>query len=155
MAELKILRRCFACIAFVFALVFIAMLPAIIQAPFPHATTNFHADPAGILLIVMREMILVMPPAMALVNGIAWWMVRKSRPSARRWAMTSSSLFLVFSVPFFVADVVILQYQLAGAVGIVGVFLSSLMFSGLGITGLAYLTRCEALAPAPVAIRHF
>ena len=155
MAELRILRRCFACIAFVFALVFIAMIPAIIQAPFPHITSNFHADPAGIFLIGMRELILMMPPVIALANGIAWWAVKSGRPSARRWAKASSSLFLLFSVPFFVADVVIMQYQMAGAVGIIGVLLSSLIFSGLGITGLAYFTRCEALAPSPVPVRHF
>jgi len=157
MNELKILRRCFACSAFVFALVFIAMLPAIMQAPFPHATSHFHADPAGIILIVMREMILIMPPVLALVNGTSWWTIRSGRASARRWAMTSSSLFLVFSVPFFVADIVIMQYSLTGPVGIIGVFLSSLIFSGLGITGLAYFTRCEALAPvaATAVVRQY
>jgi len=154
MAELKILRRCFACTAFVFALVFIAMLPAIIQAPYPRVTSHFHADPAGIILIVMREMILVMPPVLALVNGIAFWAIRKNWSSARRWAMASSALFLVFSTPFFVADIVILEYSLAGAVGIIGVFLSFFVFSGLGMTGLAYFTRCEALTPAHAVVHH-
>jgi len=155
MNEIRFLRRCFAGIAFVFGLVFIAMIPAIIQAPFPHVTPNFHADPVGIFLIGMQELILLMPPVIALANGIAWWTIKSGRSSARRWAKTSSSLFLVFSMPFFVADVVIMQYHLAGGVGIVGVFLSSLIFSGLGITGLAYFTRCEALTPAQVPVRHF
>ena len=154
MTELKILRKCFAYTAFVFALVFIVTGPVLVQAPFPHPTSHFHAEPVGILLIVMREMILMLPPALALVNGMAWWAVRNSQPSARRWAMAASYLFLVFSVPFFVADIVILQYAMVGTIGTVGVFLSSLFFSGIGITGLAYFSRCEVLAPARVAIRH-
>ena len=128
--------------------------PVLVRAPFPHATSRFHAEPVGILLIVMREMILMLPPVLALVNGAAWWAVKNSRPSARRWAMAASYLFLVFSVPFFVADIVILQYAMVGTIGTLGVFLSSLLFSGMGITGLAYFTRCEVLAPARVAIRQ-
>ena len=154
MAELKIVRRCFAYTAFVFALVFIATLPVLIQAPFPHATSRFHADPAGILLIVMRELILFIPPVLAIVNGLAWWAVRNGRRSARRLAMTSSTLFLVFSVPFFVADIVILQYSLTGTAGIVGVFVSSMIFSGIGMIGLSYCSRCEALTPAGAAVHH-
>ena len=154
MTELKIVRKCFAYTAFVFALVFIATLPVLIQAPFPHATSRFHADPAGILLIVMRELILFIPPVLAIVNGLAWWAVRNGRRSARRLAMTSSTLFLVFSVPFFVADIVILQYSLTGTAGIVGVFVSSMIFSGIGMIGLAYFSRCEALTPAGAAVHH-
>ena len=116
-------------------------------------TSHFHAEPVGILLIVMREMILMLPPALALVNGMARWAVRNNQPSARRWAMAASYLFLVFSVPFFVADIVILQYAMVGTIGTVGVS-SSLIFSGIGITGLAYFSRCEVLAPARIAIRH-
>jgi hypothetical protein len=152
MTELKILRKCFAYTAFVFAFVSIAMLPALTRAPFPHATSHFHAEPLGILLIVMREMILFLPPVLAVVNGIAWWAVKNTRPSARRWAMTASYLFLAFSVPFFVADVVILQYALVSTAGGIGVFLSSLIFSGIGITGLAFFSRCEALGASAVAL---
>ena len=155
MNEIRILRKFFACTAVVFAIVSIAMVPAIIHAPFPRVTSNFHADPAGIFFISMGELISMMPPLIALANGVAWWAIKSSRRSARRWAKAASSLFLVYSVPFFVADILIMQYQLASAVGTIGVFLSSLMFSGLGITGLAYFTRCEALTPAPVPVRPF
>jgi hypothetical protein len=40
---------------------------------------------------------------------------------------------------------------MTGTVGIVGVFLSSLIFSGIGITGLAFFSHTEALASAPAA----
>lgn len=152
MTELKILRKCFAYSALVFAFVSLAMLPVLVNAPFPRATTRFHADPVGILLLVMRELILMLPPVLTLVNGMAWWAVRNSRPSARRWAMAASYFLLAFSLPFFVAVIVILQYALVGTIGTVGVFLSFLIYSGLGITGLAFFSRCEALAPSRVVL---
>jgi len=155
MNELRIQRRCFASTAFIFALVSITMFPIFLRAPFPHATSHFHADPAGLILIAMRELILLMPPAMALVNAAARWTVRKGHSSARQWAIASSSLFLVYSLPFFIADITLLEYHFGGAIAVIGVFLSAVCFSGLGITGLAYFTRCEALTPAPAAIRHF
>jgi len=154
MNEFKILRRCFAYAAIIFAAACFAVLPNLLQSPFPH-TTYIHPDPAGIILIVMRQLILSLPPVLAVVNGIAWWTLRSNRPSSRRWAMAASSPFLIYSLPFFVADIVILEYSMSGTVAIVGVFVSSVFFSALGVTGLAYFSRCEALTPAPIVVRHF
>jgi len=151
MTEIKILRKLFAYTAFVFVLVFVFMLPAIVRAPFPHATSRSHFDLIGAVLILMREAILFMPPVLAIVNGIAWWTLRNGRSSARQWALTSSALFLGFSVPFFVADTVILEYSMTGTVAIIGIFLSSMLFSAIGITGLAFFSHSEALRPASVA----
>jgi len=155
MAELKILRRSFAYAAFVFALVSFAAIPALLHAPFPRATANFHVDILGIVLIAMRQLILMLPPVLAVVSGMAWWTLTKSRASARLWALTGSSLFLIYSLPFFVAAIAMIEYSLAGAVPIIGVFVSSLFFSALGISGLACFTRREALTPAAVVVRHF
>lgn len=153
MTELKILRLCFAYAAFVFGILFIPMLPAVVRAPLPHGTSFFHLDPAGMVLILMREIILLLPPALATVSGIAWWTLRKNRASGRRWAMAASSLFLVYSLPFFVADIVIMEFALAGAFALTGVFVSAVFFSAFGVTGLAYFSRYEALAPAAVVVR--
>jgi len=155
MTELKILRRCFTYATFIFALLSFVVLPPLFHAPFPRATANFHADPAGIILFAMRELILMLPPVLAVVNGIAWWTLKTNRESARRWAMAASSLFLVYSLPFFVADIVIVEYSMSGTFAIIGVFVSTLFFSALGVTGLACFARREALIPAPVVVRHF
>jgi hypothetical protein len=142
MPELKILRRCFAGASIVFAFVFATMLPALLRAPLPHATPRFHAEPVGILLIAMREMILVMPPFVAIVNGIAWWTLRNNLAATRRWAIGACSSFLVMSVPFFVADLVIQP----GTVGFIGVLLFALALSSIGITGIAVFSNYGALA---------
>jgi uncharacterized membrane protein YozB (DUF420 family) len=154
MAELKILRRCFAYAAFVFALMFIATIPVLVRAPFPHTTSRFHAETLGILLIVMREMILLMPPLVAVVNGMAWWAAKNGRSSARHWAMAASTSFLILSLPFFVADVVMLQNSLFGAAGLIGVFVFAMVLSSVGLTGLAVFSRYGALIPASVSARH-
>jgi hypothetical protein len=154
MTEFKVLRLSYMYAAFVFGTLSIAMLPMVIRSPFPHATPYFHLDLLGILLIVMRQLILMLPPALAVTSGAAWWTMKKGSASARRWAMAASSLFLLYSLPFFVADVAILEYSLAGAFAIIGVFISAVFFSALGVTGLAYFSRYEALVPVPVAARH-
>jgi hypothetical protein len=155
MTEFKILRRCFAYATFVFGLLSFIVLPPLIRAPFPHATANFHADPAGIILIVMRELILMLPPVLAIVCAMAWLTLKSNHHSAPRWAMAASSLFLVYSLPFFVAAIVILEYSMAGTFVIMGVFVSSLFFSALGVTGLACFSRSESFTPARVVVRHF
>lgn len=153
MTETRILRKLFAYTAFLFAMVFVFMLPIAIRAPFPHATSRTHFDLLGMILILMRETILFMPPVLAVVNGLAWWSVRNSHSSAHRWAMISSALFLVFSLPFFVADIVIVEYSMTGTFAIVGILLSSLVFSGIGISGLAFFSHSRALIPSP-AVAH-
>ena len=154
MNELKILRRCFAYASVVFAAACFAVLPTLLQAPHPRIT-YIHPDPAEIILMLMRQLILMLPPVLAVVNGIAWWTLRTNRASSRRWAMAASSLFLLYSLPFFVADIVILEYSMSGTIAIIGVFVSSIFFSALGVTGLAYFSRSESLTPAPVVLRHF
>ena len=153
MTETRILRKLFAYTAFLFAMVFVFMFPIVIRAPFPHTSARAHFDLLGMILVLMRETILFMPLILALVNGIAWWSVRNARSSAHRWAMVSSALFLVFSLPFFVADIVIVEYSMTGAVAIIGIFLSSLVFSGMGIAGLTFFSHSRALIAAP-AVAH-
>lgn len=154
MTELRVLRLCFVYAAFVFGMLSIFLVPALIRSPFPHSTPHFHLDLLGMILIAMRQLILMLPPALAVVSGTAWWTLRKGRTSGRRWAMAASSLFLVYSLPFFVADIAIVEYALAGAFAIVGVFVSAVFFSAFGVTGLAYFSRYETLAPAAVSVRH-
>lgn len=154
MTEFKVMRLCFMYAAFIFGMLAIPTVPVLIQSPFPHATPYFHLDPLGMLLITMRQLILMLPPALSIVSGLAWWTLRKNRSSARRWAMAASSLFLVYSLPFFVADIVILEFSLAGAFAIIGVFVSALFFSAFGVTGLAFFSRYEVVGPVSAAVRH-
>ena len=142
MPELKILRNCFASATIVFAFVFATTVPVLLRSALPHATPSFHAEPVGILLIAMRELIVLMPPVIAIVNGLAWWTLATKRPSARYWAIGASASLLGMSLPFFIADLVILP----GTVGFFGVLVLGLALSSIGITGLAVFGKLDALA---------
>jgi len=117
------------------------MIPALLQAPTPHATPRFHAEPMGILLIVMRELMLVLPPIVAIVNGRAWWALTKQLSCARQWAIVACLSFLAMSLPFYVADLVILP----GTLAFIGVSVFALVLSSLGFTGIAVFVKYDAL----------
>jgi hypothetical protein len=144
----KLLRNCFGYAAIISTTVFLTLLPMLLGAPIPHATSRFHADFLALLLIAMREMILLVPPVVALVNGMAWWALRNGAPSARRWAIFASVSCLVLSAPFLVADVAIAQYSLAGGVEFAGVLVLFLILSSFGIAGLAAFAKRDATLEA-------
>ncbi len=140
----KFLRSCFGYAAIASSAVAITLVPVFLRAPFPHATSRFHAEPIQLLLIAMREMILLMPAVLAVASAMAWWTLRKGGPSARRWAIAASISSLVMSAPFLVADVAIVQYSLTGAVGFIGVLVFFVILLSLGVEGLATFSKRNA-----------
>jgi hypothetical protein len=142
----KLLRNLFGYAAIISAGVFATMVPALLRAPFPHATPRFHAEPYGLLLIFMRELIFLMPPVVTIVNGMAWLALRKGSASARQWAIAASISFLVLSAPFLVADVVIVQDHLAGPFAFGGVFILFLVLNSFGIVGVAAFGKRDAMS---------
>jgi len=142
----KLLRNLFGYAAIISAGVFATMVPVLLRAPFPHTTARFHAEPYGLLLIFMRELIMFTPPFVAIVNAMAWIALRKGFQSARLWAIAASISFLVLSVPFLVADVVIVQYQLTGFVEFAGVLVLFLALSSFGIAGVAAFAKRDAMS---------
>ncbi len=132
----KFLRTAFGYASIVSSAVFIALAPFLLQAPLPHATSRFHADPYALLLIAMRELILVMPAILAISAGLAWWSLRKGLPTARSRAVAASVSCLVMSTPFLVADFAIINYSLAGPVEFTGVLIVCATLLSMGIAGL-------------------
>ena len=132
----KLLRSGFGYAAIISSALFITLLPALLQSPLPHTTSRFHAEPFQLFLIAMRQLILLMPAVLAFAGGMAWWTLRIGSASARRWAIAASISSLVLSAPFFVADVAIVQYSVAGVVGFTGVLVLSIAHLSLGIAGL-------------------
>jgi cytochrome bd-type quinol oxidase subunit 2 len=149
----KLLRSSFGYASIVSSAVFIALSPALLRAPLPHATSRFHAEPVSLLLIAMRELILVMPAVMAVMTGMAWWALRKGLPSARSRALAASISCLVMSTPFLVADVAIVSYSLAGAVEFTGVLVLFVTLLSIGIAGLVAFRKRSAPLAASVQPR--
>lgn len=140
----NVLRNCFGYAGFTAFTVFLTLLPVLLRAPLPHGNPRVHADVFSVLLTAMREMILLFPPVVVILNGIAWWTLRKGATSARQWAIAGSISTLVLSAPFFVADVAILRYSLTGVVGFAGVLALFLTLFSLGIIGLAAFSKPDA-----------
>ena len=84
----------------------------------------------------MRELILLMPPVVAIVGGMAWLALRKGAPSARQWAIAASLSLLVLSAPFLDAGVAIMRYHLAGIIQLIGVFAFFAASFLIGIVGI-------------------
>jgi hypothetical protein len=146
----KLLRSSFGYASIVSTAVFIALSPALLRAPLPHATSRFHAGPISLLLIAMRELILVMPAVMAVMTGMAWWSLRKGLRSARSRALAASFSCLLMSTPFLVADIAIVRYSLAGAVEVTGVLVLFITLLSLGVAGLVAFGKRNAPFAAPV-----
>ena len=147
----KLLRSSFGYASIVSFAVFIALSPALLREPLPHATPRFHADAVSLLLIAMRELILMMPAVMASTTGLAWWALRKGLPSARSRALAASISCLVMSAPFLVADIAVVSYSLAGPIEFAGVLVFFVTLLSLGVAGLVAFGKRSAATAATVA----
>jgi hypothetical protein len=109
MLEVKILRRCFGYTAIMFGFVFVALLPLC------RMTVRMppHLDFAGPVLLATIVLMTVLPAVLTVVNGTAWWMIRKNNPSARSWAIAASICLLLMSVPFYLTGSLMLHYNAA------------------------------------------
>ncbi len=150
----KCLQKCFGYEAIIFSAVFISLLPVLLRAPLPHPTPRFHAEPYGLLLVAMRELMLLMPAVVAVVSGLAWWALRKRGQSTWQWGIAASISSLVLSIPFLTADVVIVEYSLAGVVGFTGVLVLFMALFSIGVAGVAAFGKRNALFAADPAISH-
>ena len=137
----KFMRTAFGYASIVSSAVFIALSPALLLAPLPHATPRFHAGPVPLLLIAVRELMLVMPAVVSVSTGLAWWALRKGLPSARSHSLAASFSCLLMSIPFLVADIAIVSYSLTGAVGFTGVLVLFVTLLSLGVAGLVAFNK--------------
>jgi hypothetical protein len=142
MLEVKILRRCFGYTAIMFGLVFVAMLPL------GRLTVRMppHLDFAGPVLVATILLMTVLPAILTVVNGTAWWMIRKNNPAARSWAIAASICLLLMSIPFYLTGSLMLHYN-AARVLLYQDLVAGLVLSSLGTVGLIVFSRYNGLQP--------
>lgn len=142
MLEVKIFRRCFGYTAVMFAFVFVAMLPLCrVTVRMPP-----HLDITGPLLVATIILMTVLPAVLTVVNGTAWWMIRKGNPAARHWAIAASTCLLLMSVPFYLTGSLMLHYD-ASRVLLYQDLVAGLILSSLGTVGLIVFARYDGLKP--------
>jgi hypothetical protein len=139
MLEVNVLRRCFGYTAVIFAFVFVAILPLCrISVRVPHF------DVAGPLLIASIILMTVLPAVLTVVNGTAWWMIRKGNPNARRWSIAASICLLLMSVPFFLTGGLMLHFG-AARILLYQDLAGGFVLSALGIVGLTVFAQYDGL----------
>ena len=142
----KFLCACFGNVALLFAVVSCEMVPHLLRASHWRdfqrtvGTTNpaFRAD--SFILLLLSELIFLLPPLIAGLFAMAWWALRRGKPSSRRWAIAASVAMLVLCVPLLVAIAYAIRYpgrfvHVAGFLIPESILVASMMAIGIG--GLA------------------
>jgi len=55
-------------------------------------------------------LLLLTPPVLAGLYGMAWWTLKRAKPSARKWSIAASTAILVHSLPLLIALAYIARY---------------------------------------------
>jgi len=111
-----------------------------------------------LVLTGLVMLLLLSPPVLTGLYGMAWWTVRRAKPSARKWAIAASTAILVHSLPLLVVLVYIARYYPIVHGGWWDLAILPALTLTLGILGLvAFLPRDsaaqpEAAVPAPPRI---
>jgi tetratricopeptide (TPR) repeat protein len=156
----KFLCVCFGNVALLFAVVSFEMVPHLLRAAHwrEFQNTLASADPAfrndSAVLLFLANLIFAMPPLIACLFGMAWWTLRRGKPSGRRWAIAASVAMLVLCVPLLVAIVFAARYA-GHSPGLANFFIpESILVAAmmtLGIGGLAAFGRRQGESQRPLA----
>jgi len=98
--------------------------------------------------LVLIKILVVMPPVLAFLYGMAWWTVKKGKASAGGWAISTSLAIFLQSIPFFVVTHYVWTYAPRGS------WMGLLVIDGLllahGVPGLIAFAYRDALAKPPL-----
>lgn len=150
----RFLGGTFSCFAVVFLVLSISSASLALRVIRGQSLTlpSYHhyghsAPPSGFLLFFS----LLAPPILAFCFGMASLTIRRGKPSARPWAIASSILMLLLSLPFLISALFIPRHLIAGAASFL--IMTGIIFS-LGVAGLvAFAPRNSAkggLAAKPI-----
>lgn len=92
--------------------------------------------------------ILVSPPLVAFLNGMAWWTVKKGKTSARGWAIAASLSLILSSIPVLAPGIFAWKYTPIEF--LIGLFVIGASIMALGIVGLVAFAKRDAVAQAPM-----
>jgi hypothetical protein len=153
----KFLCACFGNLALVFILVSISTVSRLFHSY--HARGLLSSTPGAIhhnkllsiFLVVLLIIIRVLPPLVALLNGMAWWTVRKGKASGRGWAIAASLSLILLSIPIFASGFFAWKYTPIKF--LMGLFVIGASMMAFGITGLVAFARSDAMAQPVVAAK--
>ncbi len=148
----KFLGVCYGYLAAIFLIASFGTIPGLLRMLREPHHPQAHIGPLlaawGSVLLALSRLVLAIPPVMAVLFAMAWWTIKTGKPSARRWALTSSIVFLSLNVPIYFLTYYLLAHHMKGVPPSFYIFNSAIV--AVGITGLAAFWRRDA-ASQPVA----
>ncbi len=149
----KFLCSCFGFLAFIFTSVSILTITRLVfeirrGGLLPPIHTTRVSFPVALLIAVLARLVLIMPLALAVPCGMAWWKIKNGKASARRWAITASIAMIVLGLPTFVAAFYFWLHDTRGH-GVQAVFMQGILVA-LGIAGLVAFARHDSLGQTPI-----
>jgi hypothetical protein len=105
----------------------------------------------SIAAFVLGMFIIAIPLVMTFLNGMAWWRIKKGKPSARGWAIAASLSLILSSIT------IILPLRAMWKYFPVGISIGLLVLCGvmiaLGIAGLVAFGRRDSMAQPVIAAK--
>jgi len=160
----KLLASAFGTVALIAGLVSLGVTIPLLRPPYRFHSVFLHGELTpwlrlwSTVLTGLVMLLLLSPPVLAGLYGMAWWTVKRAKPSARKWAIAASTAILVHSLPLLVVLVYIARYYPIVHGGWWDLAILPALTLTLGILGLvAFLPRDsaaqpEAAVPAPPRI---
>jgi hypothetical protein len=147
----RFLCGCFGFLALSFLAAGVGTVPGIFRhAHAPDQLSVHRFSPfVSELLAMLAKLVLLIPIPLAILYGMAWWAIGKSKSSARIWALAASaSLVLQGGVFLAMVSFVMSRYRVHGSPnGLIGFCVLNL---AAGIAGIVAFGRRDATA-APIA----
>jgi Peptidase family M50 len=118
----KLLVGVFSFVASLEILISIVAIPALVGLIKGSLGNQSIFDPYGpaarlseSVLLTACALLFAMPPVAGLLYGMAWWKLRRGRPSGRGWAIAASVAILAQGLPYYLVTFILLVYAESGA----------------------------------------
>jgi hypothetical protein len=150
----KFMCGCFGLLALLFAFISASTIPMLLfRIRQSRLTPPIHsALPAmplpPFVYSLLAKFVLVMPLPLAVLYCMAWWTIRKGKPSARVWAIAASSAMILQGIPVFVATGNAWLY--GSHEQAMRFFLINAPLLALGVAGIIAFVHRDAVSQSPL-----
>lgn len=150
----KLLASAFGTVALIAGLVSLGTTVPLLHPPYHFHSVPLHGEQTpwlrlwSTVLLGLVMLLLLSPPVLAGLYGMAWWTLKRAKASARKWAIAASTAILVHSLPLLVVIAYVFRYYSAFHGQLRDIAILPALTLTLGVLGLvAFLPRDSAAQP--------
>ena len=156
----KLLCNGFGFLSIVFFLVSLSSGPSLLISNDKHGLFHAHASAprAGIfgvffpgIFVVLTKLVFAIPSVLGVLYAMAWWTVKRGRPSARGWSLVASYAVVVLAIPFLIVSAY--AFFLIPRSYAFGLVIFDAWMLALGVSGVIAFRSRDALLQIPVTRR--